>query len=93
MLKTVLFFAKETLNLENYEKVKHGIQRKCCLLRKSQYGRKGWKVMPAAPPPSDTENLNNLMNLDMAVIERVMARIREIELSGHVVPEMMTVKV
>ena len=60
-------------------------------LRRSQYGRKGWKVMPAAPPPS--ENLNNLMNLDMAVIERVMARIREIELPGHQVPELMTVKV
>ena len=52
--------------------------------------------MPAAPPPSssDSENcLNNLTNLDMAVIERVMARIREIELSGRVVPELMTVKV
>ena len=50
--------------------------------------------MPAAPPPSDSENcLSNIMNLDMAVIERVMARIREIELSGHVVPELMTVKV
>ena len=45
------------------------------LRRRSQYGRKGWKVMPAAPPPSD--NLNNLTNLDMAVIERVMARIRD----------------
>jgi hypothetical protein len=60
-------------------------------IKRSQYGRKGWKVMPA-PAEAGEENLN-LKTLDIEIIDRVMARIREIELSGHVVPERMTMKV
>ncbi len=61
-------------------------------IKRSVYGRKGWKVMPAPPAAGSGENLN-LKTLEAEVVDRVMARIREIELSGHDVPEVMTVKI
>ena len=56
------------------------------VIKRSQYGRKGWKVMPQ-------EDSTNLRLLKAEVIETVMARIRELELSGLAVPEQMTLTV
>lgn len=56
------------------------------LIKRSTFGRKGWKVMPQ-------EEGTNLRMLKAEVMEAVMARIRELELSGLAVPEQMTLSV
>ncbi|TRY78938.1 hypothetical protein TCAL_16728 [Tigriopus californicus] len=53
-------------------------------IRKSQFGRRGWKVMPE-------DNLN-LRHVNGDIIEKVMCTIRDFELSGRVVPERMTLR-
>ena len=53
-------------------------------IRKSQFGRKGWKVMP--------ENDLDLRVVGPKVIEMVMLRIRDLDYSGHPVPERMTIR-
>lgn len=51
-------------------------------IRKSQFGRRGWKVMPE-------DNLN-LRHVNGDIIDKVMCTIRDFELSGRAVPERMT---
>lgn len=54
-------------------------------IRKTKFGRRGWKVMP--------EDECNLKRLNAEIMERVMARIRDMEFSGKVIPEKMTVPI
>ena len=53
-------------------------------VKKSNYGRRGWKVMPA-------EDSVCMKSLGAEVIDRVMTRIRELEFSGRGVPGEITV--
>lgn len=54
-------------------------------IRKSKFGRVGWKVMP--------EEGCNLKKLNAEIIERVMSRIRDMEFSGKPIPDKMTVPI
>ncbi|XP_023337850.1 uncharacterized protein LOC111708643 [Eurytemora carolleeae] len=52
------------------------------IIKKSVSGRIGWKIMPV------DENLNLRMNAN--VLEQVMNRIRDLQFSGQVVPDKMS---
>jgi len=54
-------------------------------IKKSLTGRIGWKIMP------EDENLNLKMNA--YVLEQVMNRIRELQFSGQVIPDRMSLRI
>lgn len=56
-------------------------------VRRSQTGRKGWKVMPELDDNLDLRGADAA-----AAIERVMAAIRDVEFSGGGVPDRITVR-
>jgi len=55
------------------------------LIRKSMSGRIGWKIMP------EDENLN--LRLNKNILEEVMSRVRDMQLSGQTVPEKISIKI
>jgi len=53
------------------------------LIKKSLSGRVGWKIMP------EDDNLN--LKINATILEQVMARIRDMQFSGEVVPARMSI--
>jgi len=55
------------------------------IIKKSLSGRVGWKIMP------EDETLN--LRINAAILEQVMNRIRELQFSGSVVPDKMSLRI
>jgi len=53
-------------------------------IKKSTLGRIGWRIMP------EDDSLNLKMNQE--ILNQVLEKIRDMQYSGQVVPEKMTVK-
>ena len=58
---------------------------------RTQFGRRGWKVAPFFDVGEDEIEFKALVAAGL--VQRVLTNIKQLELTGHTVPEMMTIKV
>jgi len=76
---------EKSVDKVNYEEVDLRGQEVTFLIKKSLSGRIGWKIMP------EEEELN--LKINPAVLQQVMDQIRDLQFSGQVIPDKISLKI